>query len=127
MTISAALYRPIAASCAAVAAFHGVLHETIGPVLFPWAPDLFGPLLWHGMGIAVLVLGSAVWAGVLDLIRFPIVPVSIAVICLALGVIAFILATHGQFHFLALCLAIAMGSAAYFHRRDVQTRQTTTQ
>lgn len=123
MTISARLYRPIAASCAAVAAFHGVLHEVIGPLLFPWAPDLFGPLLWHGMGIAVLVLGGVVWASVLDLIRFPVIPVAIAIICLAIGVIAFFLATHGQFHFFALCLAIAMGAAAYFHRLDLQAQQ----
>ena len=101
-------------------AFHGILHETIGPLLFPWAPVVFGAVIWHGMGIAVFALGMLVWAGVLELIRFPVVPVSIVIAGLAMGVILFFVVTHGQFHFFALCLAGAAAATAFFHRRATE-------
>jgi hypothetical protein len=99
-------------------AFHGILHEAIGPLLFPWAPALFGFALWHGLGIGVLILGSLVWAGTLELVRFPVVPACVVTGCLAVTVIVFIVVTHGQFHFFALCLAIAAAVTAIFYRKS---------
>lgn len=117
MTHPATLSRSLAASCAAVMAFHGLLHEMIGPLLFPWAPAVFGPFLWHGMGFAVLGLGLLSWAGTVDLLRFPVVPVSIAIACLGLGAVVFMATTRGEFHFFALCLALVSVATALFHHR----------
>ena len=112
----AILHQAIAASSAAIMAFHGILHETIGPLLFPWAPGMFGAVLWHGLGIAVFILGLLVWCGVLGLIRFPVAPVAATIACLAFGVIVLFITTHGQFHFFALSLAVAATATAVFHR-----------
>lgn len=105
-------------------AFHGIMHEVIGPLLFPWAPPLFGAVVWHGMGIGVLVLGLLVWAASLGLLRFPVVATCAAVACLALGVIVFFIAAHGEFHFFAMCLGIAAATAACFHRLAARARGT---
>ena len=126
MSRQEALYQSVAASFALLIAFHGILHEVIGPLLFPTLPETFGFLLWHGMGIAVLIIGALMFAGTLRLIRFPIVPAAIILGTLATGVIIYIEVTHQQFHFFALTLALSSATSAIFYRKSETLRATTT-
>ncbi len=117
-----AFNQSVAASCALLIAFHGVMHEMIGPLLFPWAPATFGFAVWHGMGFAVLIIGALMFAATLRVARFPVLPAALFLAILATAVIAYIEITHGQFHFFALSLGLSSATCAVFYRRAEQLR-----
>lgn len=113
-----ALYQSLAASGAAIIAFIGVCHETVGATLFPWGPAfLGGPVGWHGTGLVAIAAGLALLGGTLRLFRFPVV--GLALLASAIGVF-FLVATavlHGQFHVFALAATCAGLVTASCHRR----------
>ena len=125
MSRQEALYQSIAASFSLLIAFHGVLHEVIGPLLFPSLPETFGFIVWHGMGIAVFVIGALMFATSLHLIRFPLVPATIMLCIFALGVIIYIEVTLQQFHFFALTLSLASAASAIFYSKSKTLRVVT--
>jgi len=57
MTQREANLRSISVCAAFLMALLGLTHEVVGPTLFPWAPEWFGPIAWHGIGIAAIVIG----------------------------------------------------------------------
>lgn len=109
------LMRCCAASGAALIAFHGVLHEVAGPLLFPWAPLLMGPLVWHGLGLMVLILGLLIWLGTVDLLRFPVSVAAAFIGAVAIGAVVF-MATRGEFHVFSALLALIALTTALCHR-----------
>jgi hypothetical protein len=69
-----ASYQSLAASGAALIAFIGVCHESVGSVLFPWGPRLLGgPIGWNSAGILLVGTGLLLLGGTLGLIKFPVV------------------------------------------------------
>jgi hypothetical protein len=111
-----ALYQSLAASGAVVVAFIGIVHEAAGGLIFPWAPLLLGPVLWHTLGLTAFFGGLIAFAGALHLIRAPVVLLAslVVVLGLVIGVLTAVL--KHEFHLFAFLAAIAGASTAYFHR-----------
>jgi|GEM_PF-4839370 len=123
MTDKIALNQSLAACGAILVVFTGICHEVIGTQLFPWGPAVFGgPLPWHLVGIGCFLAGVGLLLGVLGVIRFPVVLVSLIIVPIALGVFAFTAITHGTFHLFALTLAIAAAVMAVCYRRAIALR-----
>jgi hypothetical protein len=106
------------ASCGAVLiAFIGVCHEFAGHIVFPWAPaTLGGPVGWHGLGIFAVVVGLLLLGGTLRLIRFPVVPGSVAIAALGIAIGAFTAVAHHEFHMFAFAGVGAAATTARYHR-----------
>jgi hypothetical protein len=111
------------ASCGAfLIGFIGVVHEVLGPTLFPWAPAWFGPMLWHGIGLLCIVLGLFTLAGTLRLVAFPVI--SAAMLASACGLGGLVLAaSRGEFHFFAFCIILAGIATAVFHHQAERIRR----
>lgn len=122
MSQQEARYQSLAASCAAVIAFLGLVHEVAGPLVFPWALAVFGAPLWHGIGIFAVVLGVALVAGIVGAISFPIVPCALAASVGGIAAFAFMMLYHGDFHFFALCLTLLGIGTAVFERKAQRLR-----
>ena len=117
MTQQEANCQSLAASGAFFIAMTGLAHEVVGPTLFPWAPEWFGPIAWHGIGVFTIVLGLLLLAATLRLIRFPVVPGAIFAAIGGLAATALMAVLHQEFHFFAFSLAIIGFAAAYFYRK----------
>lgn len=113
-----ALNQSLAACGAILVVFTGICHEVIGTALFPWGPAFFGGQLpWHLIGIGCFLVGVGLLLGVLGVIRFPVVLVSLVIVPIALGIFAFTAITHGTFHLFALTLVVAAAVMAVCYRR----------
>ena len=112
-----ALHQSLAASGAAIIAFIGVVHEAAGGLIFPWAPVLLGPVAWHALGLSAIAVGALVFLGTLNLMRVPVVLLSLlaAALALVIGVLTAIL--KHEFHLFAFATTLAGSMTAYFHRK----------
>jgi hypothetical protein len=63
MTQQEALYRSLAACGAFHIAFVGLVHEVMGPTLFPFLPAVFGFFVWHATGFAFIMVGLLLLGG----------------------------------------------------------------
>jgi hypothetical protein len=125
MTKEQALYQSLAASCAAVITFIGVCHGAVGAALFPFGPAFFGGLfLWYAAGIALIIVGLALLAATLRLIRFPVVATGLLMAPVALALTVFVAVVHGQFHMFAVTLALCGLLMAYCHHKGGQLLKT---
>ena len=98
----------VACSGAVLVAHVGLAHEVVGTVLYPYGPAAFGgPLGWHAAGLSAVAAGLLMAAGILGLLRVPVV--FLATIASAAGWIVFAgeALWHGGFHFFALTLGVA--------------------
>jgi hypothetical protein len=118
MSQEQALYQSLAACGATLVAFIGVCHELIGHVVFPWAPELLGPIGWHGLGWFAIGAGLLVLGGTLRLFRFPVVPFTVVAALIAFAVMVLTAVLHGEFHAFALLACIAATVTAYCHPRS---------
>ena len=109
------LYQSLAACGAAIIAFIGVVHEVAGPLIFPFAPPLFGDLLWHGVGIFAIALGLLLLGGTLGVINFPVKVAAAVAIIGGIAAMAYMAIWHDRFHFFALCLMCAGTANMVFH------------
>lgn len=122
MSREEARYQSLAAACAAVIAFLGLVHEIAGPLLFPWAPDVFGAPLWHGIGLLAIALGITMLAGIVGAIAFPVVPCALAASVGGIVAFVFMALYNGDFHFFALCLVGLGIGIAVFQRKAQRLR-----
>lgn len=120
-----ARYQSLASCGAALIAFIGVCHEFVGHLLFPWAPALFGPVIWHGLGIFAIVVGVSMLLGTLRLIAFPVVAFASIAAVLAKVVFVFTAVAYLQFHLFALVAAMAGAVTAVFHRKGTRAGRPT--
>ena len=117
LTQKQANYQSLAASGSFYIAFTGLTHEVVGPILFPWAPDWFGPIAWHGIGIIAMVLGLLLLAGTLRLIKFPVVPGAIFAVIGGLAATTLMAVKNQEFHFFAFSMAVIACGIVYFYRK----------
>ncbi len=108
--------RSLAACCAFLLAFIGLVHEAVGPLLYPWAPAYFGRFVWHAMGFALLGIGLVLLAGTLRLIAVPVVPLALCTSAAGfVATVAFAIARR-HFHFFAFSIAVAGIGIAVLYR-----------
>jgi hypothetical protein len=117
MTPERSTSQTLSACCAFLIAFIGLVHEAVGPKLFPWAPDFFGVVLWHGIGVLAIALGLLLLGGTMGLMVVPVTPLAIFAAIGGLAAVLFIAMHAGEFHFFALSLSIAAVGVAVLHRR----------
>ena len=111
----------LAAACATVIAYSGILHEVAGQLIFPWAPEFFGPIFWHGIGILVLIIGLLLIAGIAEVIAIPVTALA-TVGGLGAAAAVTLMATRGEFHFFAFCDFLAAIGAASLNRSAIRLR-----
>jgi hypothetical protein len=124
MTQQEANTQSISVCAAFLIAFIGMAHEVVGPTLFPWAPGWFGPILWHAIGIAAIVLGLSCLGGVLRIFKFPIVPCGILLGFGGIAAMTLMVVMHQEFHYFAMWLAIAGFTLATSQRKAARLQQT---
>lgn len=110
------LHRSLATSGSVLIAFIGLSHELIGASLFPWGPAEFGgPIGWHLLGFAAIVIGLLLLLGTLHIFPTPVVPLSILAAALGGVITGYTAVVHRQFQFLALsfCLSAVVVAACY--------------
>ena len=107
MTRNEANLHAVSLCASFVIAMLGLTHEVVGPTLFPWAPEWFGLIAWHGIGIAAIVLGLICLSGVLGMISVPLVSLGVAAGIGGIAAIALMAVKAQQFHYFAMWLTIA--------------------
>ncbi len=120
LTRQEALCQSLAACGAFLIAFIGTVHETVGAILYPWAPHLFGPVGFQALGLGVMALGLVMLLGTLRVIRVPVAPLAIATSIGTAAMFVFIEVTYHQFHYFCVCASIAGLTTAYFHTKATQ-------
>ena len=123
MTPHEANLRAVSICASFLITFLGLAHEFVGPTLFPWAPEWFGPLAWHGIGIAAIVVGLLCLGGVLGVLDIPVVPIGIAMALGGLAAMALMAIKNREFHYFAMWLAIAGTTLAMAHSRTQRLRR----
>ena len=109
-----------ALSCGAatLVAYVGVVHEVVGATFYPDGPEAFGgPLGWHAAGVAAILTGLLLGAGVLRVLSVPVRPLAAAVGLIGAVVFAVDL-WHGSFHLFAFTLVVAGGFLAMTEPRS---------
>jgi hypothetical protein len=96
------------------------VHETVGAILYPWAPNLFGPIGFQALGLGVIALGLLMLCGTLRVIRVPVAPLAIATSIGTAAMFVFIELNYHQFHYFCVCASIAGLTTAYFHTKATQ-------
>lgn len=98
----------LAASCAALVAFQGVCHETVGPIVFPYGPALFGgPVGWHAFGLLITACGLFIFAEVIRGTWRGVKPLAWLLALLGAGIFAFAAIRYRDFHVFALTGALS--------------------
>lgn len=112
------VHRSLAASGSVLVAFIGLCHEFVGASLFPWGPAAFGgPIGWHALGFAAIVLGLLLLAGTLRIFALPVFALSTGVAILGAFITAYSAVARAQFHFFAFSLSVAAVLVATCHSR----------
>jgi hypothetical protein len=110
-------YHAIAVSCAVLIIFIGLVHEVVGPTLYPWAPGWFGPVIWHGMGVTIMILGLVCLATIMGGLHAPLAGIGIVLAVGGLSAVGLMVYREDKFHFVALCNAIAAVVMIWSHRK----------
>lgn len=107
-------------------AYIGLVHEVVGPTLFPLAPAWLGAFLWHGIGVFAMSSGILCIMAVLGVIKFPVVHCGI--LMGIVGVIATLLAAYRfrEFHFFGVSAAIAGFVLAISHSKAIALKSANT-
>ncbi len=117
MSRQEALFQSLATSGAVLMTFVGVCHFVVGAKLFPWAPDLLGPIVWYGLGIVAITMGFLLLLGTLRIIRFPVFSMALLGAAVGLVVGLFTAAAYQEFHLFAFTVVLAATGTAVFHRK----------
>lgn len=113
------LRHAIAAALSLLIAFQGLVHEVVGTRLYPEGPAAFGGLVpWHLVGLAGIVVGVAMFASTLGLIRFPVRASAAIVAALGLFITVADLVTGEGFHLFAATLAFCGAALLPLYRSD---------
>lgn len=120
MNLSQENYRAVAISCGVLITFIGLVHEVIGPIIYPWAPGWFGPLLWNGMGILVIVLGILSLSVLFGKVKAPLVPIAFVLAVGSLAAVGLMVYRQDHFHFFAFSNSLAAITMAYCYRRGIE-------
>jgi uncharacterized membrane protein len=100
--------RALAAAGATLLAYIGLVHEAVGTRLYPDGPAVFGgPFLWHAAGLSLLAMGILALAGVLGMLRVPVVLFAVVAIVAGAAGVAGDAWLHGGFHFFAFTMIVA--------------------
>jgi hypothetical protein len=113
----------LSASCAALVAFQGVCHETVGPLVFPYGPELFGgPVGWHAFGLLIIAVGAYLFVEVLRGTWRWVKPLSWLLILLGAGIFAFTAIRYRDLHVFALTGALCGVGLLACERLDFKER-----
>jgi hypothetical protein len=118
MTAVSDIYWPLSVACAVLVAFIGLVHEVIGPTLYPWAPAWFGLFIWHGMGVTIIVLGLICVVTLLGKLSAPVVPIAIILALGGFAAVGLMIYKEDNFHFFALCNSVASLGMIYCYRKS---------
>jgi hypothetical protein len=118
MSKQEALFQSLATAGAVLVTFIGVVHEFIGAKLFPWGPALLGgPIVWHGLGVGSTMVGLLMTAGVLRIIKFPVITCSVIIAVAGLSVMLLTAVLYQEFHLFALTVCLAAITTGGCYRR----------
>lgn len=123
MTKKEANLQSLSLGAAFLIAFIGTVHEVVGPTLFPWAPVSFGSMIWHTMGVLVILVGLLCMGGVLRVIEFPVVPCGILMGFVGIAVVIFVAYMRQEFHYFAVWISIAGFSLAIAHSKALRLQK----
>jgi hypothetical protein len=108
----------LAAVGSALLAYVGVVHEVVGPRLYPDGPARFGgPLPWHAAGLLLVVLGLLMLSATLGLVRAPVVSLGAVLGAVGAVFVALQAGLDGGFHFFAFTMLVAGALVAATGRR----------
>jgi hypothetical protein len=106
-----------AAALSLLVFFVGVVHEVVGSTLYPKGPNEFGgPIGWHGAGIGLVFLGSALLSSTLGFTSFPIRIPAAAISLAGLFITVQEFIQNGKFHLFAATLLVCGGGIAFLHQ-----------
>jgi hypothetical protein len=122
MTQNEANLQSLSLCTAFLLAFIGLVHEVIGPTLFPLLPAWMGPILWHAIGIFLIVAGLLSIGGILGAIKFPVIACGVLVGFAGSAATVLVAYLYQQFHFFGVCGAIAGFTLAVAHTKALRLR-----
>lgn len=98
----------MACGAATLIAYVGLVHEIVGPTLYPEGPAAFGGAIgWHGAGLSAIAAGVLLGAGTLSRVQVPVVPLASAVGVVGAVVLVVDVLSQCGFHFFAFTLVVA--------------------
>ena len=120
MTQNEANLQSLSLCTAFLIAFIGVVHEVIGPTLFPLLPAWMGPILWHGIGVFLIVAGILSMSGRLGAIKAPVIACGVFVGFAGSAATVVVMYLYQQFHFFGVCGAISGFTLAIAHTKALR-------